>query len=265
MPGPFDCTITDRKFRDPVGQQPFRPLRQNGRQSPFAGGEQHLALSQTRVGINRETEAVETANPFTLHGYGSILFKRYGQGGPILSERFHKYCRPPIDEAFGKACMQRIRKFRLNRACARSHFVAGQNPVGPLADISPGSDRGYHSLQSIDVTLHPIQLGNACSNEIGAQIAFAQVLPKSCDETGMGIHPNLTKIGERTGLPEPPDTASATHAVRQGLAGQPLQNGKVDRFGCAAQHFVFGPGFKIAYQRFNGIEARFGLTPVQMG
>ena len=82
----------------------------------------------------------------------------------------------------------------------------------------------------------------------------------------MRIRALLAKVGKLTRFPE------AAHIPRRrdvvgdfGLLGQPFQYGEVDGLGRKGEAFVHWPGFKIADQHIERLEARVGLAPEKAG
>ena len=99
--------------------------------------------------------------------------------------------------------MQGIGQFRLDPARPAGHFIAGQNPIGPLANIGPAAHGGNPALQRIDITAGLVKFGNPRRDKICPEIAAFKVLPKPRDKARMHIRAARTKIGQRARLPEP--------------------------------------------------------------
>ena len=239
-------------------------LAEDPRQRLLACGEQHLAILVPSACVDRETEAVDPPDRLVLDPQRAILVQRDGQQVRVFPHAFHQYSRPPVDEPLGQPRVERVRQAGLDRAGACGHLVARQHPVGSLADICPGADRGYPPLQRRDVARHIVEFGDPRRDEVRPDSALLQVAPEPRDEAGMLVDPRLPEIGQRAGFPEAAHEARPLDAIRQRLFGEALEHGEVDRFGGGAQFALLRFRFEIGDKGRQRIIARFGIAPEQV-
>ncbi len=145
--------------------------------------------------IDREAQPLDPADRFFLDPYNAIGSDRDREHRGVFSQGFHQQCGPSVDKTFGQAGVQRIRQSGFDGAGAGGHFVARQDPVGPLADIGPAANRGDAALQRIDVPRHIVEFGDPRRDIVRTQIATAQILPQPRHEARVDIGTALAEIG----------------------------------------------------------------------
>ena len=245
--------------------QPLGFVGEQARQVPFGRGQHQLAVLAAGIGVDDKAETLEVADMLALDRHPAVVAERHPQQCRILAHGLDQYRASAVDETLGQPLVQRVGQARFGGARARRHLVAGQDPVGPLADIGPAADRGDAALQGVDIALRPVELGNASGDVIGPQVAFAQVLPQPGDEAGMRFRALLAKVGQLANLPQAANHPGSRDAASQRrVFGQPLEHREVDRFGGGGELRGIGPGFEIGDEHGNRFVARLGLAPEEV-
>ena len=145
--------------------------RRSRRPAPSARRLQRLGFGARRRGVGDEREAVEPADGVALdHDLAGLV--DFGFQCRVLAQPPHQHAGAAVDEALGKALMQRIRELVLDAARDGLPMLGIGKPVRTVRHEGPGPDMRDPVRQRVDVAVGPVGLRDLGGKPVGGDFTL---------------------------------------------------------------------------------------------